>query len=91
MPIELSKEMRREAVASIGRYFSENREEEIGNIAASALLDFFLEEIGPSIYNKAIAEVQERIQMHVLELDIDFHEEEFQYWSKYKRKHQERP
>jgi hypothetical protein len=28
--------------------------------------------------------------MYVSELDIDFHEEEFQYWSKYERKSKER-
>ena len=37
-------------------------------------------EIGPTVYNKAVAEVQERMQARVLELDIEVHEEEFQYW-----------
>jgi uncharacterized protein (DUF2164 family) len=76
MSIELPKDIQKEAVASIIRYFQENREEPIGNIAASGLLGFFLEEIGPSIYNKAVADVQERMQMHVLDLDIEFHEED---------------
>jgi uncharacterized protein (DUF2164 family) len=58
------------------RYFHENREEHIGNIAASGLLSFFLEEIAPSIYNKAITDVQERMQIHVSDLDIEFHEED---------------
>jgi uncharacterized protein (DUF2164 family) len=55
-------------------------EQRIGNIAAGALLTFFLEEIGPTVYNKAVAEVQERMQARVIELDIEVHEEEFQYW-----------
>lgn len=86
MSIELPKEVRKKALDSIVRYFRENREEEIGNIAASGLLSFFLAEVGPSIYNKAIADVQARIQMHVSELDIDFHEQEFEYWLKSERK-----
>jgi uncharacterized protein (DUF2164 family) len=90
MSIELPKNLRKEALASIVRYFRENKEEEIGIIAASGLLDFFLEEIGPSIYNKAVADILKRMQMYVSELDIDFHEEEFQYWSKYERKSKER-
>ncbi len=61
-------------------------EEPIGNIAAGALLGFFLEEVGPVIYNRAVAEVQERLQARVSELDIEVHEEEFQYWRKYERK-----
>ncbi len=76
MSIELPKNIQKEAVDSIIRYFQENREEQIGNIAATGLLSFFLEEIGPSIYNKAITDVQERLQMHVSDLDIEFHKEE---------------
>jgi uncharacterized protein (DUF2164 family) len=76
MSIELPKAIHKEAIASIIRYFRENREEQIGNIAASGLLSFFLEEVGPSIYNKAVADVQERMQMHVSDLDIEFHEED---------------
>jgi len=82
MTIELSREVRAEAVASIERYFRENMEEKIGNIAAGALLGYFLEEIGPVIYNKAVADVQERLQARVSEIDIEVHEEEFQYWRK---------
>lgn len=85
MAIELPKEAHREAVASIERYFEQNMEERIGNIAAAALLNFFVEEIGPSIYNKAVADVQERLQQRILELDLEVHEDEFQYWRKYER------
>jgi uncharacterized protein (DUF2164 family) len=85
MSIELPKEAHKEAIASIERYFRENMEEKIGNVAASGLLGFFLEEVGPSIYNKAIADVQERMQMRISELDIEVHEDEFQYWRKYER------
>ena len=85
MVVELAKDIHKEAVASIERYFQENMEERIGNIAASALLNYFLEEVGPSIYNKAVADVQGRLQLRVSELDIEVHEEEFQYWRKYER------
>lgn len=79
----LSKEARAQAVASIERWFRENRDERIGNIQAAALLGYFLEEIGPSIYNRAIADAQERLQMRVTELDIECHAEEFGYWRKF--------
>lgn len=85
MPIELPKEARQEAIASIERYFRENMEEKIGNIAAGALLNFVLEEIGPSIYNHAVAQVQERLQARVNEIDIEVHEDEFQYWRRQER------
>ena len=83
MSIELSRDARQEAVQSIERYFLEHMDEKIGNIAAGGLLSFFLEEIGPTVYNKAIADVQERLQMRVSELDIEVHEDEFTYWRKF--------
>lgn len=85
MTIELEKETRQEAIKSIERYFIEHMEEPIGNLQAGALLGFILEEIGPSIYNKAILDAQERLQQRVLELDIEIHEKEFGYWGKNKR------
>ena len=85
MAIEISPEQRKEAIASIERYFRDNMEERIGNIAAGALLGYFLEELGPLVYNKAVADVQERLQARVMEVDIEIHEDEFQYWRKFDR------
>jgi uncharacterized protein (DUF2164 family) len=90
MTIELSKEARKEAIASIERYFKENMEEPIGNIAAGGLLSYFLEEIGPLVYNRAVADVQERLQARIMELDIEVHEDEFQYWRKFDRQRKTR-
>lgn len=78
--IELSKEARAEAIASIQRYFDEHMDDKIGNVAAGGLLGFLLEEIGPSIYNQAVAAAQERLIARATELDIEVHEDEFQYW-----------
>jgi len=83
MSIELPKEARAQAIASIERWFQTERDERVGNIAAGALLGFFLQEVGPSIYNQAVADVQERLQARVAELDIDVHEDEFSYWRLY--------
>lgn len=88
--IELPKDIHKQAVASIERYFQEHMDEKIGNIAASGLLGFFIEEIGPSIYNQAVADVQERLQQRVTELDIEVHEDEFSYWKKFERQKRSR-
>jgi len=85
MPIELNKEARAQAIASIERYFTETLDERIGNVQAGALLGFFLEEIGPSIYNRGVADTQERLQMRVTEVDIEVHEDEFRYWQERER------
>lgn len=78
--IELPRDVRQEAIASIERYFREHMDEPIGNVAAGALLGFFVEEVGPAIYNQAVADVQERLQARVSELDLEHHEDPFQYW-----------
>ena len=78
--IELSKEDRQQAIASIERYFLVNMDEKIGNVTAGALLGFFLQEIAPSVYNRGVADAQERLQQRVAELDFEVHEAEFAYW-----------
>jgi len=85
MNIELSKQTRERAVGSIERYLRENFDEAIGNIQAAALLTFLLAEIGPSIYNQAIADAQQRLMERVGELEIDCHADEFVYWNKAER------
>ena len=85
MPIELAKEDRQQAIESIMRYFAENMDERMGNVSAGALLGYFLDEIGPLVYNRAVADVQERLQERVQELDFEVHEDEFQYWRKFDR------
>ncbi|MEJ8856917.1 DUF2164 domain-containing protein [Variovorax robiniae] len=85
MTLEIPREARQQAIASIERYFNEHMEERIGNIAAGALLGFFLEEVGPLIYNQAVADVQERLQARINEIDIEVHEEPFLYWQKYEK------
>ncbi|HEX4757932.1 MAG TPA: DUF2164 domain-containing protein [Terracidiphilus sp.] len=79
-PIELTKETRARAIASIQRYFEENLPEPIGNLPAGHLLDFFMEEIGPVIYNLAIADAQLRLQQRVMDLNGELFADEFQYW-----------
>ena len=80
MTIELPKDVRAQAIASIERWFNENADEPIGNIQAAALLNFFVAEIGPSVYNQAIADAQQRLQQRVAELDIECHADDFGFW-----------
>lgn len=86
MTIELPDASRQTAVASIQRYFQENMDEPIGNITAGALLGFFLEEIGPLVYNKAVADVQQRLQARIMEVDLEVYEDEFPYWNRFDKK-----
>jgi len=86
MTIELPKETRKVAISSIQKYVNLNLEEEIGNVTAEGLLQFFLEEIGPSIYNQAVSDVRDRLHARVMEIDLEVFEDEFGYWQKPQRK-----
>ena len=77
--LELNKQQRAEAIASLKRYFDDNLDP-IGDLPAGLLLNFILEEIGPAIYNQAIAEAQTRLTQRVADLNGELYADEFQYW-----------
>ncbi|HEX3437889.1 MAG TPA: DUF2164 domain-containing protein [Pseudacidobacterium sp.] len=82
MTVDISKQARADAIASIQRYFQENMPEPIGDLPAGLLLNFFIEEIGPAIYNQAIADAQARMEQRISDLSGELYADEFQYWSK---------
>jgi uncharacterized protein (DUF2164 family) len=80
VPLELTKPQRTAAITSIQRYFQENRPDTIGDLPAGLLLNFILEEIGPVIYNQAVADAQSRLTQRVADLSGELYADEFQYW-----------
>jgi uncharacterized protein (DUF2164 family) len=88
--LEWDKRVRADAVASIRRYFDENMTESIGELPAGLLLDFFLQEVGPLIYNRAIGEAQTQMQVRVADLTGELFADAFQYWPKVEAKRKKR-
>jgi uncharacterized protein (DUF2164 family) len=88
--IEIPKQARADAIASIQRYFQENMPEPVGDLPAGLLLNFFIEEIGPVIYNRAISDAQSRMQQRVSDLDGELYAHEFEYWPKIDSKRKKR-
>ncbi len=80
MAIEFSREVRAKLVESLQRYFSEKLETSIGNMDAEFLLEFFVMEIGPRIYNQAIRDAQVVVQERLMELEAICFEAEEGYW-----------
>ncbi len=81
MAIELPPETVRQLQASIKRYFAEHMDDEIGDLKAGLLLEFCLKEVGPAIYNRAIADAQAYFSGRVTDLEGVCHEPEFTYWT----------
>ncbi|MEZ2347622.1 DUF2164 domain-containing protein [Terriglobus sp. RCC_193] len=80
MPIELNRQNRTDAIASLKRYFEENLPEPIGDLPAGMLLDYILQEIGPLVYNQAIGDAQARLSSVVTDLTGDLYEKPLAYW-----------
>lgn len=80
--MEMTRENRVEAVSSIQQYAERNLPEPMGELAASLLLDFFLAEIGPLIYNQGVRDAATRMQQRIEDLEGELHEDAFTYWTK---------
>jgi uncharacterized protein (DUF2164 family) len=82
MSITLSDESTEKALGSLRRYFAEELEQDIGTLEARLFLEFLLEEIGPAVYNAAIADAQVYLRDRVADLDGACFAPEFGYWPK---------
>jgi uncharacterized protein (DUF2164 family) len=71
-PIKLPKEQREIITENIRAYFEAERGETIGHLAADNLLEFFLQELGPAVYNGALSDCRMLAsqRMQALEDDI---------------------
>lgn len=65
---KLTKDQQKTAIENIKRYFQEERQEEIGELAAILLLDQITPILAASFYNQGIQDSIERAQTHIEEL-----------------------
>lgn len=82
MPIALPKDTEAFLLGSLKRYAREELDLDLGDLQAKLLLGFVLKEVGPSVYNQAIADAQATLQEKVADLGLDRFEAEFTYWKK---------
>jgi len=80
--ITISAEARARAIASIKQYVAESMDEDIGDLKAGLLLDYCLEELGPTVYNQAIADARAFFEARAADLDGVCYRAEFPYWTK---------
>lgn len=69
----LSKEAQLHTIELIKHYFETERAEMIGEIAAQQLLDFFLKEIGPHIYNQAVQDAKTMIEQKMVSIEEELY------------------
>jgi uncharacterized protein (DUF2164 family) len=71
MYIRLPKEDKDQIIDKLKDYFSSERSEEIGDLAAGNLLDFILKEIGPYFYNQGVKDSKEMLEQKMISLEED--------------------
>lgn len=69
----LNDEDKRVVMEEIKRFFFEERDEEIGEIAAMNFLDFVTEKISPYYYNAAIREAVKQTENNAMRLEEDLY------------------
>ena len=85
MTLKLADDTEKRLLESIKRFFDEEMDEPVGDLKATRVLDFFVREIAPSVYNQAIADAQGYLTTSVADLGGARYEAEFDYWKKKSR------
>jgi len=67
----VSEETKKTYLKDIIAYFQDERNEEIGVIAAEDILDFFLEKIGNDIYKIAVQDIKKLLEEKFEDVNID--------------------
>lgn len=71
--IKFSAEDRKRIMEEIRFFFQEERDEEIGFLAAEKLFDFFVDVLGEEIYNKALDDAKIWFSHNMDNLESDFY------------------
>lgn len=69
MEIKLSEDRLKVIVAEVQSYFSKEYDDPIGELKAEMLVDFFINKLGPKIYNQAIDDANAFIHDKLVDLD----------------------
>ncbi len=82
MTIKLEQQAEEYLLKSIRQFFTDELDDDIGDLKARAVLEFCVREIAPSVYNQAIADAQQTLEVAVADLGGVRYKPEFDYWKK---------
>jgi uncharacterized protein (DUF2164 family) len=71
--MKVKKEERDRIIRNIQVYFLDEHDQEVGDIAAEGVLQFFWKEIGPYIYNDALGEARKVIAERMLSIEDELY------------------
>jgi uncharacterized protein (DUF2164 family) len=79
MRIQLTAERRERMLRSLRKFFDEELDLEVGDLRAARILDFFVKELGPPVYNQAIQDARAFLQEKLEDLEGEFFEPDEPY------------
>ena len=76
MRVRLSDDRRARLLRSIKRHFEDHFDEPISDFRAGELLDFFVRELGPPVYNQGVRDASGYIQEKLTDIEGEVYERE---------------
>ena len=76
MRIRLTPDRRAALLQSITAYFASEFDEPLSTFRAEGLLDFFLRQLGPPVYNQGVRDAASFIQSKLSDIEGDVYERE---------------
>ena len=76
MRIRLSDERRASLLRSVKTYFADELDEPLSDFRAEALLDFFVRELGPPVYNQGVRDACGYMQEKLGDIEGEVYETE---------------
>jgi uncharacterized protein (DUF2164 family) len=71
--ITLTSDQKKQLLEEISYYFEAEHGEKFGIIASEGILDFFMENLGKYIYNKALDDTKKWFDHHMEDVEADFY------------------
>lgn len=76
MRITISDDRRANLLRAIRQHFLDEFDEPISDFRADALLDFFIRELGPPVYNQGVRDASSYIQEKLTDIEGEVYERE---------------
>jgi uncharacterized protein (DUF2164 family) len=85
MPLELTKEEIEQVIPSLQKYFREEFDQELSEMKARFLSEYFQKEIAPLAYNKGVKDAEQYFRTKTEDLTGICYEDPLTYWTRKKR------
>jgi len=73
MWIKLPREQKQQIIDTVQHYFATERDESLGSVAAEGIVDFFIEALGPLLYNQGVNDARRVVAERVAAVEDELY------------------